>query len=57
MKALKEPLLGDSENRHKENEVMKPDLKKSVLDGEGFKTPRWIGYIYMFFFVFQICLQ
>lgn len=54
MRDLKEPLLGE---KGIEPAAVKPHLENQNRDAEGFRTPRWYGYIYQFLFVLMICLQ
>ena len=53
MEDLKEPRLGGANKKSD-----KPKLgDKGPRDAEGFRTPRWMGYIYMTLFTLMICMQ
>jgi drug/metabolite transporter (DMT)-like permease len=54
MKDLREPLLGGGD--HKKEAVPKLG-DKGKRDSEGFRTPRWLGYVYMLIFIIMICMQ
>ena len=54
MKELKEPLLGGDETKKKGDHKLD---NKGPRDSEGFRTPRWLGYVYMTIFVLMICMQ
>ncbi|TNV77029.1 hypothetical protein FGO68_gene5292 [Halteria grandinella] len=42
---LKEPLLPTTQSKHPK------------IDPEGFRTPRWLGYVFQLTFVLQVCFQ
>ena len=62
MNELKEPLIPSAistESDHQVKEGYKsdfPSFQKSQRDEEGFRKPRWLGYVYQLVMIVLICL-
>jgi len=54
---LNEGLEGTTSRRRDHKKEAAPKLgDKGKRDSEGFRTPRWLGYVYMLIFIIMICM-
>ena len=62
MNDLKEPLIPSAISTESDHQVKEghksdfPSLQNSLRDEEGFRKPRWLGYVYQLIMIVLICL-